>query len=521
MRPSAHFTPLPVAAAPSGSDSAAAASGERRDVTQIRVLNALAIAACVVALATALYHVRGLAWPYADDNFRDIAQAQTALDGHPFHDPYYVGERVWYNPLVPWVIASGSWLTGIEPTRLHVHAGPWLNLIGPIAFWALAVRLFGRGPGLVALLVFLFVNGPTGPSRDNATYGPWLFGATLGQGLFYLAVLALHIAGEQRSHRSAALAGCLAGVTLLCHTAPATILACIALATLRPRALVTWGAAALLISSPFLYVVAVHYGGHVRNYAPAAGGPWLTASVVRFPELVAANAFLLVTATAGVVLRRHRLLGTWLGVSLALLAYGLWCDLNPTLPRLVPNLHFWRYASAAMTIYAGVAIWWLLTSLTTTRLTAITALASVASVGLLYPRYLERPDWWGRATAQRRSPDLARLTRELRTTTDPGTVVLASAPLSLEVAGPAGRQVIALDPLFSNPYVDVGSRTADRDAMFAALDDGEAPHFRALARRHGVTAVIGSTDAQCHQWDRTPLVLARRIGQTCLFRVDP
>ena len=44
--------------------------------------------------------VGGLTWPYDGDHFRDIAQAQTALDGHPLADPFYLGEWVWYNPLL-------------------------------------------------------------------------------------------------------------------------------------------------------------------------------------------------------------------------------------------------------------------------------------------------------------------------------------------------------------------------------------------------------------------------------------
>jgi hypothetical protein len=483
------------------------------------LLSGVAVAACLVALATALRLVHGLQWPFVDDHFRDIAQAQSALDGHPFQDPFYVGEWLWYNPLVPWLIAAGSRMTGLTPTVFHVQSGPWLNLLGPVAFYLLAVRLTGRGAALVALLLFLFFNASADSSREHATYGPWLFVASFAQGLFYLTMLALCRAREENGLGSAALAGLLAGITFLAHTGPAVLLAIVAALVLRPRALLVCGAVSLAIASPFLYSIVVHYGAHVRNGAPMAGGLWLPASLVRFPQLLADNAFPLLCAFIGMFLVKDRLLKTWLGVSLALLAYGLWGDRLPGLPRLVPNYHFWRSASAAMTIYAGAAICWAVHRAVRARTPVVIAGATVVSMAIVYPAYRERPDSWGRTIALQRGADSAQLTRALRDATGADAVILASNQISLEIAGPAGRKVVALAPLFSNPYVDLEPRTRDRDAMFAALHSGDAARFLTLTRQYGVTHVIAATEEQCRQWNGRPLVMVIREGTRCLFRI--
>ena len=40
---------------------------------------------------------------------------------------------------------------GVTVEAFHVHDGPWLNLLGPIAFYVLAIRVAGRRAGVDAL----------------------------------------------------------------------------------------------------------------------------------------------------------------------------------------------------------------------------------------------------------------------------------------------------------------------------------------------------------------------------------
>lgn len=87
-----------------------------------RILHLGAVVAIVTALLVSRQSVRGLEWPYDGDHFRDLAQAQVTLDGHPLSDPHYAGEFIWYNPLVSWVVAGGSAAWRMAPAHFHVQA---------------------------------------------------------------------------------------------------------------------------------------------------------------------------------------------------------------------------------------------------------------------------------------------------------------------------------------------------------------------------------------------------------------
>lgn len=86
-----------------------------------RLVDLAAAALIALALSAALAVVSGLSWPYDGDHFRDIAQAQTALNGHLLSDPFYAGEWIWYNPLVAWVLALVSLATGAPVALSHVQ----------------------------------------------------------------------------------------------------------------------------------------------------------------------------------------------------------------------------------------------------------------------------------------------------------------------------------------------------------------------------------------------------------------
>jgi hypothetical protein len=492
-------------------------SAGRVDPNRLSILTA--IAACAIALATALYFVHGLQWPYADDNYRDIAQARATLDGHPFSDPFFAGEWIWYNPLLPWIVALGASLTGTSLAMFHVQSGPWLNLLGPVAFYFVAVRITGRHAALVALVFFLFVNGQTDSSRDHSTYGPWLYTASFAQGLFYTTVLALQKARRDRTMRSALLVGGSIGLTLLTHTGPALVLAVVTMCVLRPRSWTIAGLTAAIVATPYLYPIVVHYGAHVRNVVPMAGGMWLTASIVRFPELLWTNALLIACAAAGLFLLKDRILGAWLAVSLALVGYGLWCDRIPQLPRIVPTFHFWRYAAAALTVYAGAAVWFLVRRVAASRAELVVSAIAVVAVGAAYPRYLERPDFWGRALSHQRTAN-AWVAPYLRDHTAPDEVVLAPTPVALELVGPAGRKVVALHPIFSNPYVDPATRLQDHTAMFDALQAGDSQRFLGMAGRYRIAHVAAGEDADCDALNRPPLLLMKREGHACVLSVS-
>jgi len=470
-----------------------------------------------LALSTALHAVSGLSWPYDGDHFRDIAQAQTALDGHPLADPFYLGEWVWYNPLVAWIVAVGSYVTGEPPALVHVQGGPWLNLIAPLSFYVLCSRAAGHRAAIVSLALLLFVNCRSDPSLTCATYSPWLFVATFTQGLFFLTIIATDIAASARTDAAAALVGLLAGLTFLSHTGPALVLGGVALATLPRRAVLISGLVAMVIASPFVWSIAVHYRLHILNRTPMAWS-WPPLTLAGFSSTLASNAVLLAAALPGLVLVKNRVVRAWLFAAALLTAYGLAHDAVPSLPVIVPTFHFWRYLMAGATLLAGASVAWTFERVAGRFATPALALALAVMVVWALPQYRGRFDFvYGRGVAQGRNPDLSATATFLHKSTPPDAVVLGSRGLSLEVIGPAGRKVVGVNANWANPYVDNAPRVAARDAMLADIDAGRVDAFTARAMRDGVTHSVGMGQRECSAMAAAGLQPLYRFGEVCVF----
>jgi len=472
---------------------------------------------CAIALSVAMGAVGGLTWPYDGDHFRDIAQAQTTLDGHPLADPFYLGEWVWYNPLVPWIVALGSYVTGASPALVHVQGGPWLNLIAPLAFYVLCSRASGQRAALVSLALFLFVNCRSDPSLTCATYSPWLFVATFTQGLFFLTIAAMDVAASRRTDTAAALVGLFAGLTFLSHTGPALILGGVALATLPRRSILLSGLIAILIASPFVWSIVVHYRLHILNPAPMAWR-WPPVTLAGFPATLASNAVLIAVALPGLVLVKSRVVRSWLFVAALLTAYGLARDAAPSLPAIVPTFHFWRYFMAGATLLAGATVAWAFERLPARFAAPALALAVTVLVAWVLPQYRTRFDFvYGRSVAQGRNPDLSAAATFLHTSTPADAVVLGSRGLSLEVIGPAGRKVVGVNANWANPYVDNAPRVGARDGMLADIGAGRVDAFMRQAVRDGVTHSVGMGQQECDAMAAAKLEPLYRFGEVCVF----
>ena len=166
----------------------------------------------------------GLTWPHDVDLYRNIAQAQTIVDGAPFADPYYRGEKAWYNPLTPALVAGLSRLTGLDVPRLYAQSGAYLNLLVPLSLYALAHALFGRGAAVAATIYVVFLGHPEEPGWMRPMYAPWLFAGTFGQCFFYLGLAAYGRARKRQARAWFVAAGVLLGLAFLSHAAPALVL---------------------------------------------------------------------------------------------------------------------------------------------------------------------------------------------------------------------------------------------------------------------------------------------------------
>lgn len=74
----------------------------------------------------------------------------------------------------------------------------------------------------------------------------------------------------------------------------------------------------------------------------------------------------------------------------------------------------------------------------------------------------------------------------------PTDVFLANpgSSIALKTAAPAARKVVAVNTIFSNPYVDLTLRCSATDAMFNALHAHDEAAFRAVAAKYHVTYVL-------------------------------
>jgi hypothetical protein len=86
--------------------------------------------------------------------------------------------------------------------------------------------------------------------------------------------------------------------------------------------------------------------------------------------------------------------------------------------------------------------------------------------------------------------------RWIRESANPGTVFLASYRMSLYVVAPSGGKVVAVDPVFANPYVNLAARERDQYRMEERIHENDRNGFCAVAPRYQVQYVIGDTQQQ-------------------------
>jgi hypothetical protein len=516
----------------------------RRWTKSLSWWDASAAAACGLALAQALHTTEGLRRPYDLDHFRDISAAQTAVDGAPLADPFYRGEMIWYNPLVPWLVGIGSAATGVPVPEFHARSGPWLNLVAPAGMYVLGSTLFGRPAAFASTTSFLFLTCGEEPSWACATYSPWLFTSDFAQGIFYLALVSLLAAHSRRTFRTHAGAGVMAGLTFLGHTAPAIFLATIAAVLLATdtdrRSALKHGAVmavtAGMIALPFLASIVGRYHLHVLNRGPMEW-PWEPLSSSGISGLVGSNALQIAAALIGLVAVLWRgpktvrlVVATWGALAIGLIAYRLTRDEYGLLqlPAVLPALHFWFYFKALVALLIGVAGWALARLLARPWLRAVLVVATFSAlVWLRFPGYLAWDDLrFTRYVALGRSAAYEQASQMIRRTTNPQDVFLATDRAGLLIVGPAGRKTVAVRSEFSNPYVDCRNRARHRDLMFTALKGAHLKRFKALAARYGVSHVIGVGEGECQallrggwQDGRGVLHPAFRLQDVCLFDV--
>jgi hypothetical protein len=503
-----------------------------------------------------------LTWPPGSDFSRDVAGAETIASGHPLADPFYRAEWIWYNPLVPALVVVLANTTHQEIPLVYARAGAYLNLLGPLALFVLLAYALDAPISATVVIAFLFVIPGREPAWTYATYSPWLLPVQFTQGIFYISLLALAWATQKKTVTSFALAGLGMGLTFLGHTAPALVLGATALvgavdagrfrSARWVRLFLIYLIFAALVASPFLVSIVGHYHLQVRNPAPSAWvyaplelsrastfwRAFFTLSAVGIVSLVGWVRLVSLCARAAVrtLMTSAAVCCLWLAFDYlvqATRAYGY------SLPSIVPGFHFLFYLGVYEALGFGVGlatIVMLVWRASASRWTAlrerqyvVPPILTIALVGLVaasrYQAYGTRPDFVEeRQSAQRMfaDPALREMLRWLRGTPSPSDVVLAGDSLGLSVVGPAGRKVVAVDRLFSNPYVDWSERARDRDEMLRLLaqwTDGDEPRFSSLAVKYRVRYVAVPTDLVAPGFASTQRPLVWRSGVWSIYQI--
>lgn len=490
----------------------------------------LVAACCLPAFNAARGAVKHLSEPYDLDQFRDLASAQAAADGRYLSDPFYDGETMWYNPLLPWTVAAISRVRGVSVSTALVRSGPYLNVLAPIALFVVMTSLFGPWPASIAVVSLVYASPHNDPPWVTPSYSPWSFTSNFASGLFYLALAIALRALRSGTTRAWCAAGLALGIVFMAHTAPALVLALVMLAEALPwahsaanpapisrvTALTIVFGTAILVSVPLLWSIVGRYHLHVVNTAPAAwawngvpsvsgivGGARHIRSIVALIGVAVLVRRIRVTVEARIVL-------AWAAGAFILFEYTfIQRSLGPRFPfpLPLPQFHFYFYLRAVGYVLVGVAVWDIITwaaaaAVRRSRLplAAAPVAASAMVAGLMAALAAAESGAYRAGAALTDGVAAARqatfrqfesdLTARLRAQTPPDAIVLASPDESLTDVAPAGRSVVAVPAEFSNPYVAFEPRARAQARLLESLIAHDQHTFVAIARAQRVTHVV-------------------------------
>jgi len=445
-----------------------------------------------LCLAHGLWVTRGLTVPPDLDALRDIGFAQALLDGNWFGDPAYAGAVRYYPPLVPALGATLAWALGsTDLPLLWVQSGPWLGLLPLVMFFLFARAALAPAAGLAATAMFVLWNGAIATPWVGGGYSPWLLAPVLSQAAFCGGGWLILRRAPMGRWRDACVLGAAIGTTFLAHVIPAMLLTVMLVAAvwqgqgLHGRS-VAWLAVAGVVQAGVMAAywlpLLLAYPGGVVHLLPGAwvadelrpnADALLMLAAMNAPWMLAVGLLYLRGWPAGTA---GAMLVAWMGLCLLVLARYFSCigsEASVCSVLRMPVHHFHLYLQVAGALVIGQA-------LTTRPMTLqVQALLLVAGAVL----------FWGRpydVAARASVPAFdAAAYRWVLANTQPteGFVTVGQTdgdrdfdPAAFTVMA-AGRRLVAVHALFSNPYLSWQSREAARAQALAWLagDAGVAP----------------------------------------------
>jgi len=508
---------------------------ERADLTKSQRLVLLTASAVMLLIAfiQCFHTMHDLTWAYDTDFDRDISYVRTSLDGHFGQDPTYLGNYLWYNPLLFSIETAIVKITGLPINIVVTRAGVYLNLLGPLCFFLMAWRLFGLRVATAALLSYLFLAAGNFEGTGAATYSPWLYPVTFAQFFFYVNILLTFKAFSTGKYGWFGLLGASIGISFLGHTAPALLIILMLISMqagnfLRAarkkdlaalKRLLLQGLLAflpfLLVVSPFLYYIIGKYHLHIVNFYPAEWRPesmywknWriLVQRIVSVSFLIAVLGFVWLYRYFRTPLER-RIVLNWGVFCVIMYLYsatipGIREKFHIQAPETVPCYHYFFYLKALQSILYGFGFVFLFDK--ALDLLRISRHASLMNAGLLaaavlicaiayFPYYRIRPDFSARrelSLQKGRDKDRIDAYQFLVDNIPADKVILCPEKNSTFPVMASGRKMVCVSVLFSNPYLSFDQRYKDANLMLGFLKTGEPAAARQLFDDYHVNYVF-------------------------------
>jgi hypothetical protein len=484
--------------------------------------------------------VHDLHWAFEPDFDRDIGYITSTMDGHFGSDPNIAGEYMWYNPLLYLSETAIVYVTGSPVNIVVARAGAFLNLLGPVFFFFLMVRLFDYKIALAALLSFLFLASGNLPGWGGATYSPWPLADSYVQFLFYLNIFFCYKAFSTQKTSWFLVLGAFLGISFLGHSAPTIIIILLLISlqgqkvvsAIRNKQVRTVGAYFLqgaltiipffIFSFPFLYFVLVKYHLHFINRVILQCAPGIFARHNTLELLKLNITFSLVIAIIGFVwfYRNYkqpiirRIVFNLLLITLMMYVYEAALPtanriLNITLPDTIPAFHYFFYFKALQSIFFGfgfIALFgpvlqWV-SIFFARKFNVKISLFSFNNLMVLfillfalgyYPIYSNRKDFVEprqQALAKEKQTDKIEVYNYISKNIPLDKVMLCGHDQSLFPVMATGIKMVSVEIYFSNPYISYEKRENDRNNMLSFLTTAKPLSAEKLFAEYRVSYVL-------------------------------
>lgn len=503
---------------------------------------------CISLLFVGVRVTSDLHWPADLDQFRDIAQTQSIIDGDYGHDPYYQDEHIWYNPGLHLIYTGVSYLFNMSVPEVVARVGAYMNILAPITFYLMLRTLFGVEMAWLSSVAYIFLYPNVYPAWATALYSPASFSSIFAQSLFYLFIIFFYkLFSGPPTYTQYLKIGCIWGVMFLFHTTPACIAGgMLALFFLRqlPQ-LIThpgtpllsfrrWCGYALTVCLPaltitfsFLFFALWYYHLHIINAYPLSW-KWPTLLLSALPHLLRTEflqpggvlvifGFIALCRTLKDKATRFIFLSC-AGICLGALVYHYlsmaWPTFISTRFLPIPIHHFFFYYKVLYYIAFGYGLITLLNlsiekaeTWNTTlkkkchwqkyhKVVPALILISLILLPFIYvvKVYARNGNWLNYrmlALHQTANSDFIKAYHWILKHTHHEDVFLCANVYGIRIVGAAGRKVVAIQAQFSNPYVDFQTRQKDRSMMLKSLKSGQNHAFTPLSQKYAVKYLIG------------------------------